>query len=74
MLGQLPLQQRRTETLEGEHFSYNFAAVEGSKRPNLFWSTNRFFDPSAASFWRSNGFRPKTLLLLRNGPPPTEFL
>ena len=31
MLGNLPLQQRRTETLEGEHFSYNFSVAEGSK-------------------------------------------
>ena len=46
--GNFPLQQRRTETLEGERFSYNFAAVEGSKRPNLFRSKNRVFDPSTA--------------------------
>ena len=77
--GIFPLQHRRTETLEGEHFSCNFLVknettaygklprkqneltYRGARKWNSFLVKK---SASAASFWRSNGFRSKTLLLL----------
>ena len=40
--GNFPLQQRRTETLEGEHFSYHFSVLKGQNDRIYFGQKNRF--------------------------------
>ena len=59
--------------LRGNTFLITFWSRKGQNGRIYFGQKIGFFDPSTASFWRSNGFRSKTLLLLRKRAPP-EFL